>query len=93
MLDTPVDLAKITLDSYVVAGIVDHIMPWQNAYRTTQLLGSAPRFALSTTEHIAAMVNPLGNEEASFRIPTAIQPFSRPSARPAFRPERDRPCD
>jgi polyhydroxyalkanoate synthase len=43
VLDTPVDLTKITLDSYAVAGIADHITPWQNAYRTTQLLGSAPR--------------------------------------------------
>jgi polyhydroxyalkanoate synthase len=66
VLDTPVDLTKITLDSYVVAGIADHITPWQNAYRTTQLLGSAPRFALSTSGHIAAMVNPPGNEKASF---------------------------
>jgi polyhydroxyalkanoate synthase subunit PhaC len=67
VLDTPVDLTKITLDSYVVAGIADHITPWQSAYRTTQLLGSAPRFALSTSGHIAAMVNPPGNEKASFR--------------------------
>jgi polyhydroxyalkanoate synthase len=72
-----VDLTKIRLDSYVVAGIADHITRWQNAYRTTQLLGSAPRFALSTTDHIAAMVNPLGNEEASFRTHDgnpAVQP-------------------
>ena len=67
VLDTPVDLSKITVDSYIVAGIADHITPWQNAYRTTQLFGSEPRFVLSTSGHIAAMVNPPGNEKASFQ--------------------------
>ena len=68
VLGTPVDLSQITVDAYVVAGIADHITPWQNAYRTVNLLGSEPRFVLSTSGHIAAMVNPPGNEKASFRI-------------------------
>ena len=41
-LGGPVDLSRITADSYLVAGIADHISPWENAYRTTQLLGSSP---------------------------------------------------
>ena len=68
VLGTPVDLSKITVDTYVVAGIADHITPWQNAYRTVNLLGSPPRFVLSTSGHIAALVNPPGNEKASFRV-------------------------
>jgi polyhydroxyalkanoate synthase subunit PhaC len=68
VLGTPVDLSTITVDTYVVAGIADHITPWQNAYRTVNLLGSAPRFVLSTSGHIAALVNPPGNEKASFRV-------------------------
>jgi polyhydroxyalkanoate synthase subunit PhaC len=68
VLGTPVDLSQITVDSYVIAGIADHITPWQNAYRTVNLLGSDPRFVLSTSGHIAALVNPPGNEKASFRI-------------------------
>jgi len=68
VLGTPVDLSKITVDSYVVAGIADHITPWQNAYRTVNLLGSPPRFVLSTSGHIAALVNPPGNEKSSFRV-------------------------
>ena len=68
VLGTPVDLGAITVDSYVVAGIADHISPWQNCYRTTQLLGGEPRFVLSTSGHIAAMVNPPGNEKASFQV-------------------------
>jgi len=68
LLGTPIDLGAITVDSYVVAGIADHISPWQNCYRTTQLLGGEPRFVLSTSGHIAAMVNPPGNEKASFQV-------------------------
>jgi polyhydroxyalkanoate synthase len=67
-LGTPVDLSKITVDSYLVAGIADHITPWQNCYRSTQLLGSEPRFVLSTSGHIAALVNPPGNEKASYQV-------------------------
>jgi polyhydroxyalkanoate synthase len=72
VLGTPVDLSKITVDSYVVAGIADHITPWQNAYRTVNLLGSDPRFVLSTSGHIAALVNPPGNEKATYRIGDAL---------------------
>jgi polyhydroxyalkanoate synthase len=68
VLGTPIDLGKVKVDSYVVAGIADHIVPWQNAYSTTRLLGSEPRFVLSTSGHIAAMVNPPGNEKSSYRI-------------------------
>jgi polyhydroxyalkanoate synthase len=70
VLGTPVDLSQITCDTYIVAGISDHITPWQNAYRSTQLLGSEPRFVLSTSGHIAAMVNPPGNPKASYQTHT-----------------------
>ena len=68
VLGTPVDLAKITADAYIVAGQADHITPWQNCYRTVNLLGSSSRFVLSSSGHIAALVNPPGNERARFRV-------------------------
>jgi polyhydroxyalkanoate synthase subunit PhaC len=67
-LGTPIDLSTITVDTYLVAGIADHITPWQSCYRSTQLLGSQPRFVLSTSGHIAAMVNPPGNPKASYQV-------------------------
>jgi polyhydroxyalkanoate synthase len=72
VLGTPVDLSKITVDSYLVAGIADHITPWANAYRTVHLLGSDPRFVLSNSGHIAAMVNPPGNPKASYRVNSEV---------------------
>jgi len=67
MLGSPVDLSKVELDSYVIAGIADHLCPWQSCYRTTQLLGGTCKFVLSTSGHIASMVNPPTNPKASFR--------------------------
>jgi polyhydroxyalkanoate synthase len=68
VLGVPIDLSAITADAYVVAGIADHITPWQNCYRTTQLLGGTTKFVLSTSGHIAALVNPPGNPKASYQV-------------------------
>lgn len=68
VLGTPVDLSAVKADSYVVAGIADHISPWQASYRSAQLLGGDTRFVLSTSGHIACMVNPPSNPKASFRV-------------------------
>jgi polyhydroxyalkanoate synthase subunit PhaC len=68
ILGSPVDLAAVDRDSYIVAGITDHICPWQSCYRSTQLLGGRPRFLLSTSGHVAAMVNPPGNDKARYQM-------------------------
>jgi polyhydroxyalkanoate synthase subunit PhaC len=68
VLGTPVDLGAVKLDAYVVAGIADHICPWESCYRTTQLLGGQTRFVLSTSGHIAALVNPPGNPKARYQV-------------------------
>ncbi len=71
MLGTPVDLGTVTTDTYVVAGVADHISPWQACYRSARLLGSKEqRFVLSSSGHIAALVNPPGNPKASYRVGT-----------------------
>jgi polyhydroxyalkanoate synthase len=69
VLGTEVDLGEVDVDSYLVAGSADHIVPWRNAYRTTQLLGGQPRFVLSTSGHIQALINPPGpDSRSSFRV-------------------------
>jgi polyhydroxyalkanoate synthase len=71
MLGTPVDLSTVTVDAYVTAGIADHLCPWQACYRTTQLLGGTSRFILSTSGHIASLVNPPGNPRSTFQVADA----------------------
>jgi polyhydroxyalkanoate synthase len=66
LLGRPVDLSRIEIDSYVVAGVADHLCPWQSCYQTTQLLGGKSRFVLSNAGHIAALVNPPTNPKATF---------------------------
>jgi polyhydroxyalkanoate synthase len=68
VLGTEIDLRRITVDSYVVAGSADHICPWQNCYRSSQLLGGKVRFVLSTNGHIAALVNPPSNPKSSYQV-------------------------
>jgi polyhydroxyalkanoate synthase len=67
LLGTPIDLGTVTQDAYIVAGISDHITPWESCYKTTQLLGGDIRFVLSTSGHVAALVNPPGNPKATSR--------------------------
>jgi polyhydroxyalkanoate synthase len=55
-----------------VAGIADHITPWHNNYKTLQLVGSRPRFVLSTSGHIAALVNPPGNPKSTWQVNDAL---------------------
>ena len=74
VLGSPVDVSRITADSYLVAGLSDHITPWQNCYRTTQMLGGRTRFVLSTSGHIAAIVNPPGSKRATYRTGTSTPP-------------------
>jgi polyhydroxyalkanoate synthase len=68
LLGTPIDLGQVNVDSYVVAGISDHITPWENCQRTARMLGGDTRFVLSTSGHIAAIVNPPGNPKATYRV-------------------------
>jgi polyhydroxyalkanoate synthase len=64
VLGTEVDLAQVRLDCYAVAGVADHICPWESCYRSAQLFGGKTRFVLSTSGHIAALVNPPGSPQA-----------------------------
>jgi poly[(R)-3-hydroxyalkanoate] polymerase subunit PhaC len=75
MLGTPVDLNQLTTDAYVVAGIADHISPWQACYRSARLLGvKNVRFVLSSSGHIASLVNPPGNSRASYQVDGVDEP-------------------
>jgi polyhydroxyalkanoate synthase subunit PhaC len=68
VLGTEIDLSRVHLDSYVVAGVADHICPWQSCYRSAQLLGGKPRFVLSSSGHIAALVNPADNKKSGYQV-------------------------
>ena len=56
VLGTPVDLSRISCDTYVAAGMTDHITPWQTCYRTTQLVSGHSQFVLCSSGHIQTVV-------------------------------------
>ncbi len=53
-----VDLGKISAPAYLYASREDHIVPWQGAYRSTQVLKGKRRFVLGASGHIAGVINP-----------------------------------
>ncbi|MBM7061129.1 class II poly(R)-hydroxyalkanoic acid synthase [Pseudomonas sp. UL073] len=63
---TPIDLQKVSVDSFHIAGINDHITPWDTVYRSTLLIGGERRFVLSNSGHIQSILNPPGNPKANF---------------------------
>ena len=56
ILGTPIDISRITTDTYVVGGLTDHITPWQTCYRTTQMVSGHTQFVLCSSGHIQTVV-------------------------------------
>jgi polyhydroxyalkanoate synthase len=68
VLGRGVDLERVDLDTYFIAGRKDHIVPWEGAYRSARLFAGRRRFVLSSSGHIQALVNPAGpDSRSSFR--------------------------
>jgi len=61
------DLTAVTADTFIVAGVTDHITPWKACYRTTKLLGSENiEFTLSNSGHLQSLLNPPMNPKAQY---------------------------
>ena len=56
VLGTPVDLSRISCDTYVAAGRTDHITPWTTCYQSTQLVSGHSQFVLCSSGHIQTVV-------------------------------------
>jgi polyhydroxyalkanoate synthase len=65
-----VDMSRIKADSYVVAGVTDHITPWKGVHKTAQIMGEGTTFVLSNSGHLQSLLNPPTNQKASFMIGT-----------------------
>ena len=51
-------LEAVKQDTFIVGAVEDHITPWRSAFRTASLLGGKVQFVLSSSGHIAGVVNP-----------------------------------
>ena len=66
VLGTPIDMQQTNIDSYVIAGITDHITPWPACYESRRVLRGSMTFVLSSSGHIQSIVNPPGNPKAKY---------------------------
>jgi polyhydroxyalkanoate synthase len=68
VLGVPIDVAQIDCDKFIVAGLTDHITPWQDGYRMARALGGKNEFVLSSSGHIQTLINPICSAKGKFFV-------------------------
>jgi polyhydroxyalkanoate synthase len=58
ILGRPVDVRKVSIDAYFLAGITDHIASWKHVYKNMLSFRGERTFVLSAAGHIQSIVNP-----------------------------------
>jgi polyhydroxyalkanoate synthase len=71
-----IDLGRIVQPVYAVGAEKDHIVPWDAAWRITQLLGENVRFVLVSSGHIAGIINPPGGKGTYWTTKSNREPVS-----------------
>ncbi len=54
----PIDMGRIKQPLYSVGADQDHIVPWQESFKTIDLVGSPVRYVLASSGHILGIVSP-----------------------------------
>jgi polyhydroxyalkanoate synthase len=57
-----IDLRKVKTPAFILSTREDHIAPWRSTYAATQLYAGPVKFVLSSSGHIAGVVNPPGSK-------------------------------
>jgi polyhydroxyalkanoate synthase len=66
MCSVTADLTRLDMPAYLLATREDHIVPWQGAYQSRQLLGGETTFVLGASGHIAGVINPAARNRRSY---------------------------
>jgi polyhydroxyalkanoate synthase len=74
--DTAIDLRRIKQPLYILGAENDHIAPWRGSYLTSRHVGGDVRYTLTSSGHVAGIVNPPGNPKAAY--------WTRPRAEPGM---------
>jgi polyhydroxyalkanoate synthase len=74
LLDTPINLTKVTTPSYVLATREDHIAPWMSAYVATQTYDGEVVFTLADSGHIAGVINPPAKKKYCYWVNPKLPP-------------------
>jgi len=63
-----IDLSKVKVPLFLLASREDHIVPWQSAFRSKDIMGREPRFVLAASGHVAGVINPPARNRRSHWI-------------------------
>ena len=74
VLGEQVDMRKVDVDAYLVAGLTDHLTPWESCFRTAAILGSHCEFVLVTGGHLQVVLRPPESRSAGFRAAPVTVP-------------------
>ena len=61
-----VDIGAIQAPFYLYASREDHIVPWNSAYLSTQIIKGKKRFVMGASGHIAGVINPPAKGKRSY---------------------------
>jgi polyhydroxyalkanoate synthase subunit PhaC len=64
--ETQIDLRQIKQPLYVLGAENDHIAPWRGSYLISQHVGGEVRYTLTSSGHVAGIVNPPGNDKSGY---------------------------
>jgi polyhydroxyalkanoate synthase subunit PhaC len=62
LADTPIDLSKISMPTFILSTREDHIAPWKSTYAATRLYSGPVKFVLSASGHMAGVINAPGSK-------------------------------
>lgn len=63
-----IDLGLIESPVYLYGSREDHIVPWDAAYRSTQVFKGSKRFVLGASGHIAGVINPPAKNKRNYWV-------------------------
>ena len=66
----PVTLGDITLPTFMVGTVTDHVAPWRSVFKLQQLSPAENTFVLTSGGHNAGIVSPPGNPRRHFQMLT-----------------------
>ncbi len=61
-----IDLRKIKTPTFILSTREDHIAPWKSAYSPTRLYAGDVQFVLSSSGHVAGVINPPGKSKYAY---------------------------
>ncbi|GEO35898.1 class I poly(R)-hydroxyalkanoic acid synthase [Skermanella aerolata] len=76
----PIDLGKVKVDIYAVGAEKDHIVPWNAAWKITQLTGGDVRFVMASSGHIAGIINHPAGKKGGYSVREGARDVRSPEA-------------